>query len=159
MNRLRGGLIQMSLKGDTSMSPKEIADRMLAAHLPLIVLMIVAGEMQHSVQHQHFHLDCEAVPLGRGLDGCGLKRDGQIASTLHQGGKRQHIGGLVEAPELKVHCTYSFISSQKDGELAGQPKLFPDRGQELVQVAFSETGGSRSDLRFSSFDNNHLSTR
>ena len=36
MNRLRGGLIQMSLKGDTSMSPKEIAERMLAAHLPLI---------------------------------------------------------------------------------------------------------------------------
>ncbi|HEX4569302.1 MAG TPA: nitrilase-related carbon-nitrogen hydrolase, partial [Dongiaceae bacterium] len=36
MNRLRGGLIQMSLKGDTSMSPKVIAERMLAAHLPLI---------------------------------------------------------------------------------------------------------------------------
>jgi beta-ureidopropionase len=36
MNRLRGGLIQMSLKGDTSMSPKEIAERMLEAHLPLV---------------------------------------------------------------------------------------------------------------------------
>jgi beta-ureidopropionase len=36
MNGLRGGLIQMSLKGDTSMSPKEIGERMLAAHLPLI---------------------------------------------------------------------------------------------------------------------------
>ena len=36
MNGLRGGLIQMSLKGNTSMSPKEIGERMLAAHLPLI---------------------------------------------------------------------------------------------------------------------------
>ena len=36
MNSLRGGLIQMSLKGDTSLSPKEIGERMLAAHLPLI---------------------------------------------------------------------------------------------------------------------------
>src|ERR1700745_22722 len=36
MNSLRGGLIQMSLKGDTSMSPTEIAERMVAAHLPLI---------------------------------------------------------------------------------------------------------------------------
>ena len=36
MTGLRGGLIQMSLKGDTSMSPKEIGERMLAAHLPLI---------------------------------------------------------------------------------------------------------------------------
>jgi beta-ureidopropionase len=33
---VRGGLIQMSLKGDTSMSPEKIRDKMLAAHLPLI---------------------------------------------------------------------------------------------------------------------------
>ena len=36
MSSLKGGLIQMSLKGDTSMAPKDIAERMLAAHLPLI---------------------------------------------------------------------------------------------------------------------------
>ena len=33
---VRGGLIQMSLKGDTSMSPEKIRDKMLVAHLPLI---------------------------------------------------------------------------------------------------------------------------
>ncbi|HEX6092382.1 MAG TPA: nitrilase-related carbon-nitrogen hydrolase [Dongiaceae bacterium] len=33
---IRGGLIQMSLKGDTSMSPEKIRDKMLEAHLPLI---------------------------------------------------------------------------------------------------------------------------
>jgi beta-ureidopropionase len=33
---VKGGLIQMSLKGDTSMSPAEIRDRMNAAHVPLI---------------------------------------------------------------------------------------------------------------------------
>ena len=33
---IKGGLIQMSLKGDTSMSPAEIRDRMNAAHVPLI---------------------------------------------------------------------------------------------------------------------------
>jgi beta-ureidopropionase len=36
MATLKGGLIQMSLKGDTSMSPAEIRDRMIEAHLPLI---------------------------------------------------------------------------------------------------------------------------
>jgi beta-ureidopropionase len=36
MAKLKGGLIQMSLKGDTSMSPEEIKDKMIAAHLPLI---------------------------------------------------------------------------------------------------------------------------
>ena len=36
MAKLRGGLIQMSLKGDTSMEPKQIRDLMLEAHLPLI---------------------------------------------------------------------------------------------------------------------------
>ncbi len=36
MAKLKGGLIQMSLKGDTSMSPGEIRDKMIAAHLPLI---------------------------------------------------------------------------------------------------------------------------
>jgi beta-ureidopropionase len=36
MTMLKGGLIQMSLKGDTSMSPAEIRNRMNDAHLPLI---------------------------------------------------------------------------------------------------------------------------
>jgi beta-ureidopropionase len=36
MTKLRGGLIQMGLKGDTSMSPEQIRDKMLDAHIPLI---------------------------------------------------------------------------------------------------------------------------
>ncbi len=36
MNELKSGLIQMSLKGDTSMSPEQIRDKMLEAHLPLV---------------------------------------------------------------------------------------------------------------------------
>ncbi|MCZ6859330.1 MAG: acyltransferase [Alphaproteobacteria bacterium] len=36
MAKVKGGLIQMSLKGDTSMAPAKIRDKMLEAHLPLI---------------------------------------------------------------------------------------------------------------------------
>jgi len=36
MGTLTGGLIQMSLKADTSMSPEQIRDAMLEAHLPLV---------------------------------------------------------------------------------------------------------------------------
>ncbi len=36
MTTLRAGLIQMGLKGDTAMTPGEIRERMIAAHLPLI---------------------------------------------------------------------------------------------------------------------------
>ena len=36
MSMVKGGLIQMSLKGDTSMSPEEIRNRMNDAHIPLI---------------------------------------------------------------------------------------------------------------------------
>ena len=36
MAKLRGGLIQMGLKGDTSMAPLQIRDLMIEAHLPLI---------------------------------------------------------------------------------------------------------------------------
>ena len=36
MTMLRGGLIQMGLKGETSMSQEQIRERMIAAHLPLI---------------------------------------------------------------------------------------------------------------------------
>ncbi len=36
MSKVRGGLIQMGLKGDTSMSPGQIRDKMIEAHLPLI---------------------------------------------------------------------------------------------------------------------------
>src|SRR5258708_6161126 len=36
MANLRAGLIQMGLKGDRSLSPKQIGDKMVEAHLPLI---------------------------------------------------------------------------------------------------------------------------
>ncbi|MDH3233800.1 MAG: acyltransferase [Alphaproteobacteria bacterium] len=36
MTKITGGLIQMGLKGDTSMSPEEIRKAMLDAHLPLV---------------------------------------------------------------------------------------------------------------------------
>jgi beta-ureidopropionase len=36
MAMIKAGLIQMSLKGDTSMSPEQIRQRMIEAHLPLI---------------------------------------------------------------------------------------------------------------------------
>ena len=36
MAKLKGGLIQMTLKGDTSLSPDAIKEKMIAAHLPLI---------------------------------------------------------------------------------------------------------------------------
>ena len=36
MTILKGGLIQMALKGDTTMSPDQIRERMVAAHVPLI---------------------------------------------------------------------------------------------------------------------------
>ncbi len=36
MAKLRGGLIQMGLKGDTTQSPQQIRDAMIEAHIPLI---------------------------------------------------------------------------------------------------------------------------
>ena len=36
MVKLKGGLIQMALKGDTSMSPDQIREKMLDAHIPFI---------------------------------------------------------------------------------------------------------------------------
>jgi len=36
MAKLKAGLIQMSLKGDASMSPQQIREKMLEAHIPLI---------------------------------------------------------------------------------------------------------------------------
>ena len=36
MSTVKGGLIQMSLKGDTTMTPEQIRERMVAAHVPLI---------------------------------------------------------------------------------------------------------------------------
>ena len=43
MATLKGGLIQMSLKGDTAMAPGEIRERMLSAHIPLIEAAGAAG--------------------------------------------------------------------------------------------------------------------
>ena len=36
MPKLKAGLIQMALKGDTSMAPEQIRDAMIEAHLPMV---------------------------------------------------------------------------------------------------------------------------
>ena len=43
MSKLKCGLIQMGLKGDASMSPAQIRDKMLDAHVPLIEKAAHAG--------------------------------------------------------------------------------------------------------------------
>ena len=50
MTMVRGGLIQMSLKGDTSMSPEAIARKMTDAHLPLVEQAGKAGVQVLSLQ-------------------------------------------------------------------------------------------------------------
>src|SRR5262245_31524395 len=50
MRKLKCGLIQMALKGDVSMRPEEIRERMLDAHVPLIEKAVASGVQVLCVQ-------------------------------------------------------------------------------------------------------------
>ena len=55
--KVRSGLIQMALKGDTSVSPEEITKKMIEAHIPYIE---EAGE-KGAVSYTHLTLPTKRI--------------------------------------------------------------------------------------------------
>ena len=77
MSHLKGGLIQMSLKGDTSMSPGEIRERMIAAHLPLI------EEAGRDVWRMPARFGVVVRTVGQVILSLGLAREATLALAAH----------------------------------------------------------------------------
>ena len=86
MANIRGGLIQMGLKGSTDNSPEKIAKAMLDAHIPLIKKAGAAGVQVLSFQEvftqpyfcpsqdSKWYAAAEAIPHGPTVSACRSSR-------------------------------------------------------------------------------------
>jgi len=110
-----------------------------ARHLPRVGLMVVAGQVQQAVQNENLDFGGERmVLLARLAQGRG-HADGQVAGHLFCagtfGGKGEHVGGLVLAPELTIEPADGRVGGQQHGHLALQAHGSLRGGQESGQGA------------------------
>ena len=102
----------------------------LCGHFAVIGLVIITGEVQHSVQNQHFQFIGEGVAKPLRVLSCNLRRDGNIAdqlvrtaiSAIRGRGKRQYVGRPALFPEAAVQVTHGDVVSDQDIDLAAKPR-------------------------------------
>jgi hypothetical protein len=90
-------------------------------HFTAISLVIVAGQVQQSVQNQDLQLSLGRVPELGGVGGCYLSGNSEIACRL--GLRRtqlegQDVGGFVFVPVLLVHPTEVCAGGDENRDLA-----------------------------------------
>jgi hypothetical protein len=86
-------------------------------HLALVAFVIVAAQMQDSVQRENFDFFGGRVPKGARIVGGDFRRDSNIAREVRlqarQGGKRQDVSGLILAPKAPVKLPQLRIRSHQ----------------------------------------------
>ncbi len=87
--------------------------------------MVIAGQVEQSVQHQHLDLNPKRMTLLNGLTPRCRYADSQVSGNLvrtHAArGKRQHIRCLVFAPKLPVESSNGCVRCQKHRHMTAQP--------------------------------------
>jgi hypothetical protein len=98
-------------------------------HLACIGLVVVAGEVQESVEHQYLELHSQGVATRSALAPSGGDADRQIACDPFRGlwvlegrgGKRKNVGGFVLAAKALVEVADGLVGGEQGGDLTAQP--------------------------------------
>ncbi len=122
MSKLKAGLIQMALKGDTSMSPEQIRDVMLEAHLPMVEEAARQGVQVLSFQEvftqpyfcpsqdAKWYAAAEAIP------------DGYTTRLMQEQAKRHNM--VIVVPIYEEHMTGVYYNTaaviDADGSYLGK---------------------------------------
>ena len=96
--------------------------------------MIVSGEVEQSVQDEDACFILDAVTEIFCIFGCNIDGNGDIARELARewfdGGKREHVGGLVFAAEGTIHGTHLAARREQHVDFAANAGGFARRIQE-----------------------------
>lgn len=120
----------------------------MACHRAVVGLVIVSGQMQQTVKHQHLDLSREGVALPRSLPARSWDADGKIAGDPLRGlcvlerlcGKRKNIRRLVLAAKLAIQPSDLVVGGKQDRDLAAQLH----GGLRLTQKAGERARGRNS---------------
>ena len=83
-----------------------------ACHTSIVRLMVIAGEMQHAVQHQNFQLAGQAVAVALSVIEGDLGGDGDVAAGRSR--ERKHVSRLIFSAEAAVEVTQARVAGDQD---------------------------------------------
>jgi hypothetical protein len=91
-------------------------------HFSVVRLVVLAGEVEESVEEEDFYLVVESVAVGGGLAGGGIKRDGKVAGVLAGEcggrGEAEDVSGFVLAAEVLVKLAEGGVVGEQDVDCA-----------------------------------------
>ncbi|HTV65489.1 MAG TPA: hypothetical protein VMD98_07795 [Bryocella sp.] len=80
------------------------------AHFAVVDFVVVAGQVQHSVQNEDLQLGLGGMTQGMSVGRCNLRRNrdvtGKFADTR---GERKNVGGLIFSPMSLVQLPHLFV--------------------------------------------------
>jgi hypothetical protein len=95
-----------------------------SGHLSVIDFMVLAGEVEETVEEEDADFGVERVAVGDGLAGGGVKRDGEVAGVLvcdfRGRGEAEDVGGFVLAAIGAVEGSELGVGGEQDGYFARQ---------------------------------------
>ena len=81
-------------------------------HASIVRFMIVAGKVQHAVQHQDFQFSGKVMTVALSVFAGDLSRDGDVAAGWSR--EREHVGRLVFAAKAAVELTQALVACDQD---------------------------------------------
>ena len=117
--RLRGAF-------DESGGKTEVAAEcgFLSGHFAVVGLVVLAGEMEETVEEENFYFVAEGVAVGGGLARGSVERDGQVACVLFREllgrGEAEDVGGLIFAAEGFIELADGGVGGEKNVDLAAE---------------------------------------
>ena len=97
-----------------------------AGHFAVVGFVVVAGEMEETMEDEDLQFTGEGVALIGGLAAGGFHADGQIAGHFFLaldeilGGERKHVGGFVFASELAVEAADGGVGGEEYGDVSAE---------------------------------------
>lgn len=96
--------------------------------------MIIAGQVQHSMQDEDFYLLSSGVPEALGVALCDFGADGDVTTARSR--KREHVCGLVLAAKTPIQLLNLPVAGDENRNFAGDASQFSrTRGKASQSLA------------------------
>src|SRR5258708_26256930 len=83
-------------------------------HLSIVGFMVIAGKMQHAMQHQHLKFIQSLVPVGGGILFCEVGGNGYVAASSPRRWKREHVSRFVLLAKPEVQGAQLEVTGDQD---------------------------------------------
>jgi len=113
-----------------------------AGHLPAVLFVVEAEQVQEAVQHQDFDLALDAVTELPRLPARAPEGDGKIAEMFGGGGgwKGKHVGGIIQTAELVIQAAQLDVAGDEATERLSLGDLPLKAERETFDGAAAEVG-------------------